>query len=250
MFGPTRSIDSDNLTGLERAKLERSQTGEEQGAEEYRAPPAPEPVQASRPPAPQPIKRPQTELQPLPAAGTAAHLYAGPGVKLKGEITGCDTLRIEGMVDGTVMARQLILCPGGGFLGTAEIEEAEIEGSFDGTLNVRGRLFLRGTGRIAGTLSYGQIEIERGGEIAGQITPHGSPSVSRPRAEVGAPLQSERRAPQPVASPAPVARRPVEAPAPVAQPPRPVEQAAPPVAIQAASVEAAKPRKLSFFGRD
>ena len=124
-----------------------------------------------------------------PAEDTA-QLHAGPGVVLKGEISGCDMLRVEGSIEGTVVARQLVICPNGSFLGTAEIEEAEIEGKFDGTLNVKGRLFLRGTGQVSGTLSYGQIEVERGGEIVGDISAHQSASTT------GKPPPNERPVPQ------------------------------------------------------
>jgi cytoskeletal protein CcmA (bactofilin family) len=34
---------------------------------------------------------------------------------------------------------------------------------------VRNRLFIRSTGRVSGTVRYGQIEIECGGQISGDI---------------------------------------------------------------------------------
>jgi cytoskeletal protein CcmA (bactofilin family) len=34
---------------------------------------------------------------------------------------------------------------------------------------VRRRLLIRATGRVAGTVRYGQIEIERGGQISGDV---------------------------------------------------------------------------------
>jgi len=194
----------------------------------------------------------------LSAAGSAALLHAGAGVKLKGDITGCDTLRVEGIVDGNATARQLILCPGGSFLGTAEIEEAEIEGDFDGTLNVHGRLFLRSNGRITGTLSYGQIEIERGGEIAGQITPDGTQTAAGALPKTAsAPVPNDMRAmssalkaPDQSSSQTPLAAPPaavVAAPAPLQpNPPMRLEQTA---AASAASESAAKARKPGFFGR-
>lgn len=230
-----RSSNANGLTGLERAKLERSMHGDEpQNQVLPQSPPArPAPVVAPKPAGSAPV------AQPLPAPGSEAHLYAGPGIKLKGEIFGCDTLRIEGIVDGNATARHLILCPGGSFLGTAEIEEAEIEGNFDGTLNVRGRLILRNNGRIAGTLSYGEIEIERGGEIAGQITPHGDQIAARSRSQTTFAAASDERR---------VGSAPKPLPQPFAQVPRPQQVAAavvPPPAVETP----AKARKAVFFGR-
>jgi cytoskeletal protein CcmA (bactofilin family) len=34
---------------------------------------------------------------------------------------------------------------------------------------VRERLFIRSTGKLSGKITYGQIEIEPGGEIAGEV---------------------------------------------------------------------------------
>ncbi|HXV25114.1 MAG TPA: polymer-forming cytoskeletal protein, partial [Alphaproteobacteria bacterium] len=55
------------------------------------------------------------------------------------------------------------------FRGSAEIDMADVSGRFEGELTVRSRLIIRSSGRIVGTVRYGQIEIERGGVISGQI---------------------------------------------------------------------------------
>jgi cytoskeletal protein CcmA (bactofilin family) len=52
---------------------------------------------------------------------------------------------------------------------TATIDEIEVRGRFEGNLVVRKRLFIRATGRVSGTIRYGQLEIERGGQISGDI---------------------------------------------------------------------------------
>ena len=55
------------------------------------------------------------------------------------------------------------------FKGNAEIEQAEIRGQFEGELVVSKRLLIRATGHVSGTISYGEIEIERGGKVSGVI---------------------------------------------------------------------------------
>ena len=55
------------------------------------------------------------------------------------------------------------------FKGSASIEEAEIHGRFEGNLTVRKRLLIKATGRVSGTIRYGQIEIECGGQISGDV---------------------------------------------------------------------------------
>ena len=57
----------------------------------------------------------------------------------------------------------------GQFRGSVEIENADIAGRYDGQLVVHGRLTVRTTGRISGTVKYGELEVNAGGQIIGEI---------------------------------------------------------------------------------
>jgi cytoskeletal protein CcmA (bactofilin family) len=57
----------------------------------------------------------------------------------------------------------------GTFKGAAEIAAAEISGHYEGSLTVRENLLVRATGRISGTVRYGRLHIEDGGEINGDF---------------------------------------------------------------------------------
>lgn len=108
-------------------------------------------------------------------------LTVGNDILLKGEIATCDRLVIEGKVDATlndVHTVEIAEC--GSFKGSAQIEDAEISGLFEGDLTVRGRLIIYSTGKVRGKISYGEIEIERGGELTGEIKITGA-SASSPR---------------------------------------------------------------------
>lgn len=97
-------------------------------------------------------------------------LTVGNDILLKGEIATCDRLVIEGKVDATLNDVHTVeIAETGSFKGSAQIEDAEISGLFEGDLVVRGRLVIYATGRVRGKISYGEIEIERGGEISGEI---------------------------------------------------------------------------------
>ncbi|MGB8366413.1 MAG: bactofilin family protein [Rhizomicrobium sp.] len=99
-----------------------------------------------------------------------ANLHVGTNVKLKGEVTSCSMLMIDGTVEAEINVGQLLVANGGSFAGTAIADEAEIDGRFAGTLLVSGKLVVRRSGRVTGRLSYGQIEVERGAEIDGRLT--------------------------------------------------------------------------------
>lgn len=107
---------------------------------------------------------------PIAEENGGSKLTVGPNIKLKGvEITDCDTLVVEGTVEATMNSRVIKIAEQGAFHGTAEIDIAEIHGKFDGTLTVREKLVIYGSGKVSGTIRYGKVVIEEGGELTGQI---------------------------------------------------------------------------------
>ena len=97
-------------------------------------------------------------------------LTVGPNIKLKGvEITDCDTLVVEGFVEATMDSRVMQISEQGAFKGSAEIDVAEIRGEFNGNLTVRQKLVIYSTGKVTGTIRYGKLVIEEGGQLAGEI---------------------------------------------------------------------------------
>lgn len=97
-------------------------------------------------------------------------LTVGNDILLKGEIATCDRLVIEGKVDATLNDVHTVeIAETGSFKGAAHIEDAEISGLFEGDLIVRNRLIIYATGKVRGKITYGEIEIERGGELTGEI---------------------------------------------------------------------------------
>ncbi len=104
-------------------------------------------------------------------------LIVGEGIRLSGEINSCDRWVVEGEVEVTLNdTLALEITSSGRFTGGCEVEEADISGVYEGDLTVRNTLFVRGTGQITGTIRYGQLELERGGQIAGNISVLGSES--------------------------------------------------------------------------
>ncbi|HEY0835540.1 MAG TPA: polymer-forming cytoskeletal protein, partial [Azospirillum sp.] len=103
-----------------------------------------------------------------PAVEGESKLTVGPNIKLKGvEITDCDTLVVEGSVEATMDSRVIQISERGSFKGSAEIDIAEIRGSFDGTLTVRQKLVIYATGKVTGRVRYGKVVIEEGGQLSG-----------------------------------------------------------------------------------
>jgi cytoskeletal protein CcmA (bactofilin family) len=109
--------------------------------------------------------------QAEPDRYSGKRLIVGEGIRLSGEISSCDRLVVEGEVEVTLNdTLALEIASSGRFTGGCEVEEADISGVYEGDLTVRKRLFVRGSGKLTGTVRYGELELERGGQIAGNIS--------------------------------------------------------------------------------
>ena len=97
-------------------------------------------------------------------------LIVGRDIALSGEISSCEKLVVEGRVEANITeCSEIEIAEPGTFKGEATIDVAVISGRFEGTLVVRELLIVHSTGRISGSVRYGQIEIERGGQIEGDV---------------------------------------------------------------------------------
>lgn len=117
---------------------------------------------------PLPSEPPTPAVKPDDTKGSK--LIVGPDIKLKGvEITDCDTLVVEGLVEAAMDSRVIQIAERGVFSGTVGIDVAEIRGRFEGELTARKQLVIHSTGRVSGKIRYGKITVEEGGVLAGDI---------------------------------------------------------------------------------
>jgi cytoskeletal protein CcmA (bactofilin family) len=96
-------------------------------------------------------------------------LTVGREISLQGEITNCDQLIVEGSVTANLTCQEVTIMDSGVLKGAVELGSVEVRGLFEGTLSVSGRLLIRSTGRVVGKVRYGQIEIEIGGQVSGEL---------------------------------------------------------------------------------
>ncbi len=136
-----------------------------------------------------------------PAGDDPGALVIGGGDELKGRIGSCDTLVVEGTVESTIECRSIEIRASGVVTGEAIVGTATVQGRFDGNLVVTGCLTIHAGGSISGTVRYGEIEIERGAEIVGDIA-----TVASEPVEDSAPM-TEHEAPPPDPAAAELAAR-------------------------------------------
>ncbi len=107
-------------------------------------------------------------------------LLVGQGIHLSGKIGDCEHLVVQGHVEIDITdCTHIEVAPDGTFKGSATVEEATIAGRFDGELNVTGMLRLRGTGVVTGTVHYGELIVEAGGQLKGTSEPTEEPRAGK-----------------------------------------------------------------------
>ncbi len=182
MFGRRRNDTEEAKSGEEEGSGEMSEQ-EETGAETSLDVPSREPARAASPtPAAVVPARPARRVS-TPAAEPTRRitpgadsegkcLLVGRSISLNGQIQSCEKLIVEGSVETRMEGcRELEVARTGVFKGDADVETAEISGTVEGSLVVRETLIVRASGRVLGTVSYGQLEVERGGVIIGEVHP-------------------------------------------------------------------------------
>jgi cytoskeletal protein CcmA (bactofilin family) len=113
----------------------------------------------------QPVQTPRSSMEP-----EHKKLIVGRDISLNGEIRTCDTLVVEGRVEAVLQdCKNIEIMAPGEFKGAAEVDVADISGRFDGDLTARQRLIVRAGGKVLGKIRYGQLEIERGGVLSGEV---------------------------------------------------------------------------------
>ncbi|ANC92636.1 hypothetical protein A6A40_12470 [Azospirillum humicireducens] len=109
-------------------------------------------------------------VAPAPAMPEQRRLTVGRDISLTGEIGSCDVLVVEGTVEAKLREGRLVeIAESGLFKGSVDIEEADIAGRFEGDIAVRGRLTVRSTGRITGSIRFGELAVDAGGQLIGDL---------------------------------------------------------------------------------
>jgi len=160
---------------------------------------------------PMPTDLPRRPAEPISAMPTAApstggapaaapakqatpdvrQLLVGREITLSGEITTCDRLLVEGSVEANLSnCADIEIAQTGLFKGTASVDHAVIHGRVEGSLTVKKRLLIKATGRVSGTIRYGQLEVECGGQISGDVQTTGSGAAEARPASVITPPAS------------------------------------------------------------
>lgn len=85
------------------------------------------------------------------------------GTKLKGDIHSTGFFRIDGTVEGNISTpSKIVIGKTGVVVGTLHCENADIEGKFEGKLDISGTLSLKSSAHIEGDVVVGKLAVEPG----------------------------------------------------------------------------------------
>jgi cytoskeletal protein CcmA (bactofilin family) len=112
--------------------------------------------------------------------------YLGPGLKIKGEITGNEDLRLDSKFEGSISIGgfRLTVGPNSQVDGEIKAREVVVSGKVTGNINARDRLEIKKGSSVVGDMSTARIMIEEGAYFKGAI------EIDSSNTQVGADLDT------------------------------------------------------------
>jgi len=96
-------------------------------------------------------------------------IFIGAGVVFKGSINAPNQAIISGTVEGDLVAKDVLIGAAGVVTGTTEADFIDVKGELNQSITSKSVLIVRNTGKVTGDVTYGEIEIERGGKVKGSM---------------------------------------------------------------------------------
>lgn len=94
----------------------------------------------------------------------------GPGMSVVGDCKSSGSIRIEGVVDGTVQSdKAVVIGKDARVGGDVTSQEGVIAGTVSGTVRVGGRLEVHATGTIDGEMHADRLQLEEGSKVNGIV---------------------------------------------------------------------------------
>jgi cytoskeletal protein CcmA (bactofilin family) len=106
------------------------------------------------------------------AKGEKLESFIGPNTHFKGEINSKGTLRIDGNVEGNILAEWLIVGDKAYIKGNATATSVIIGGAVEGNVLAKGLVDIKKKGRVKGDIITSKLTVADGGMVDGRISMH------------------------------------------------------------------------------
>ena len=100
---------------------------------------------------------------------SSSSLMIGEGVTITGTIKADNEVNIHGTIDGDIDCNSVTINESGNVKGKVKTEIMTVEGKVEGEININSILHIKSKGNVSGKIFYGEIEIEEGGKLSGEI---------------------------------------------------------------------------------
>ena len=96
-------------------------------------------------------------------------LMIGKGVTITGTIKASNKVTVQGTIDGDIECNSVTINKSGNVKGKIKTETMTVEGKAEGEMNVNAVLNIKSEGHVNGKVFYGEIQIDEGGKLSGEI---------------------------------------------------------------------------------
>ena len=96
-------------------------------------------------------------------------LLVGEGVFMKGTITVPGIATIDGKIEGVISADTIYVTPNGAINGKTAANHIRVGGELSDTTVANKTLVVESVGKVAGSITYADLEIKKGGTVQGNI---------------------------------------------------------------------------------
>ena len=113
------------------------------------------------------------ETKPKPekkiVENSKSSLMVGEGVTITGTIKASNKVTVQGTIDGDIECNSITISKSGNVKGKIKTDTITVEGKAEGEINADDVLNIKSQGHVSGKVFYGEIQIEEGGKISGEI---------------------------------------------------------------------------------
>ena len=100
---------------------------------------------------------------------SSSSLLIGEGVTITGTIKADNEVNIQGAIDGDIDCNSVTINQSGNVKGKVQTETMAVEGKVEGEININSLLHIKSQGSVSGKVFYGDIQIDEGGKLLGEI---------------------------------------------------------------------------------
>tara|TARA_B100000686_G_C16538869_1_gene836344 strand:- start:402 stop:878 length:477 start_codon:yes stop_codon:yes gene_type:complete len=100
---------------------------------------------------------------------SSSSLMIGEGVIITGTIKADNQVTIQGTIEGDIDCSNVTINKSGLVKGKIQTENMTVEGKVEGEFNINSILRIKSNGSVMGKTFYGDIQIEEGGKLQGEI---------------------------------------------------------------------------------